>query len=243
MAVGTGRTTPGPHARKTARMPGERRAKCPRAMPALWPRSGRAKALTPASTSLNAIHSGFIPARDCNQVRSCRPGLRPPAFRPFTRSPARCARHGVRNGEVPSAVSPDVRLRTVPVRSPARAVWLWRARIGSPRQLTIALDVATCHSDTPKRPPPAMGRSHRAPALVAALVLMALFGPAAAISSVFTATGKSFVVSTPEWTLMSPFSDTGGGTGVFYNATSIFTFTAPKNKARPWGAQGPPPHQ
>lgn len=68
--------------------------------------------------------------------------------------------------------------------------------------------------------------------LLAAAALSAVVQGAVAASPVFSATGKSFVLSTPEWTLMSPLSDTKGlETGVFINGTFIHTFPAPKNKA------------
>jgi hypothetical protein len=68
--------------------------------------------------------------------------------------------------------------------------------------------------------------------LLAAAALSVVAQGAAAASPVFSATGKSFVLSTPKWTLLSPLPDAKGvDTGVFINGTFIYTFSAPKNKA------------
>ena len=70
-----------------------------------------------------------------------------------------------------------------------------------------------------------------AAAAMLVLTLAASVASAQKIPPVFTVTGKSLVLSTPDWTLLSPLPDTkGAGTGVFINGTKIYTFPAPKNK-------------
>jgi hypothetical protein len=74
-------------------------------------------------------------------------------------------------------------------------------------------------------------RGAAAAAAVLLLMLAASMASAQTIPPVFTVTGKSLVLSTPDWTLLSPLPDTqGSGTGVFINGTKIYTFAAPKNK-------------
>jgi hypothetical protein len=65
------------------------------------------------------------------------------------------------------------------------------------------------------------------------LALVVSVASAQTIPAVFAVTGKSLVLSTPDWTLLSSLADAKGtGTGVFMNGTKIYTFSAPKNKVR-----------